>query len=262
MKIKVNGIELNYDLQSAAGKPVVVLSHSLGSSMSMWDPQVRALSPSYQLLRFDTRGHGESQAPTGPYDLDMLGDDAVALLDALDLERVHWVGLSMGGMVGQNVALRYPRRLITLSLCDTMALVTEDMQCVWLDRIKVARNAGMEELADATMQRWFTETFRRVHPEAVAPIRGQFVSTPTAGYIGCCEAIRRLNYLQELHTIGCPALVMVGEHDPATPVAASDAMHRRLTSSEMAVIPDAAHMSNIEQADTFNSTLSRFLSTH
>ncbi len=262
MKTNVNGITLNYDLQGEAGKPVVVLSHSLGSGVSMWDPQLEALTRDYRVLRFDTRGHGESQAPGGAYDLDLLGDDALALLDTLDMERVHWVGLSMGGMIGQSIALRAPHRLITLSLCDTMAVVPEDMQGVWLDRIEAARAAGMEPLADATMERWFTATFRGVNPQAVAPIRRQFVATPPAGYIGCCEAIRRLDYLSALHRLQLPALIVVGEYDPATPVAASQAMHREIPSSRLVVIPGAAHLSNVEQADSFNSTLHEFLQAH
>ncbi len=262
MHLIVNKIEMNYELSGKQGAPVVILSHSLGSSTVMWTPQIEKLSPEYQVLRYDTRGHGGSQSPGGAYDLDVLGDDAVALLDALGIERVHWVGLSMGGMIGQSIALRYPDRLSTLALCDTMAVVPNDMQGVWLERIETARESGMDALVDATMERWFTAAFRSAHAQAVAPIRRQFVATAVTGYIGCCEAIRRLNYLPRLNSVETPTLVMVGEHDQATPIAAADAMHEQIAASERVVIRDAAHLSNIEQQELFNTAMLDFLKRH
>ncbi len=262
MHLTVNDIEMNYEISGKHKAPVVVLSHSLGSSTVMWKPQIEELSSEYQVLRYDTRGHGDSEAPDGAYDLDLLGDDAVALLDALDIERVHWVGLSMGGMIGQSIALRYPERLLTLALCDTMAVVPDEMQGVWLERIEIARESGMDALADATMERWFTEAFRSTHAQAVAPIRRQFVATAVAGFVGCCEAIRCLNYLPRLNSIETPTLAVVGEHDQATPVAAADAIHDRIASSERVVIPNAAHLSNIEQHELFNKTVLDFLKRH
>lgn len=262
MHLTVNDINTTYEITGKRGAPVVVLSHSLGSSSVMWKPQVEDLNSEYQVLRYDTRGHGDSEAPDGPYDLDLLGDDAVALLDALDIERVHWVGLSMGGMIGQSIALRYPERLATLALCDTMAVVPDEMQGVWLERIATAQESGMDALADATMERWFTEPFRSAQAQAVAPIRRQFVATAVAGFIGCCEAIRRLDYLPRLNDVETPTLVVVGEQDQATPVAAADAIHDRIASSERVVIRDAAHLSNIEQHELFNATILDFLKRH
>ncbi len=256
----VNGIEMSYELSGERDAPVVVLSHSLGSSTVMWKPQIEQLEREYQVLRYDTRGHGGSEAPDGAYDLDLLGDDAVALLDALEIDRVHWVGLSMGGMIGQSIALRHPQRLLTLALCDTMAVVPDAMQGLWLERIDTARESGMEALADATMERWFTPVFRSADEQAVASIRRQFVATPVAGYVGCCEAIRRLNYLPMLTNVNVPTLVMVGEHDQATPVAAADAIHEQIAASERVVIPNAAHLSNVEQRGLFNTKMLDFLS--
>lgn len=261
MHTVANDIRLSYELSGRNDAPVVVLSHSLGSSSIMWDPQLTALEADYRVLRFDTRGHGESEATDGPYTLDMLGDDAIALLDALDIGQVHWVGLSKGGMIGQNVALRAPARLRSLALCDTMALVPEDAQPVWQERIDVAGSQGMEPLADPTMERWFTPPFHVSDAPAVARIRDQFVATPVAGYVGCCHAIRALDYLDSLSALSLPVLVMVGEHDPATPVEASRAMHAAMPGSDLAVIPSAAHLSNMEQPARFNRRLLEFLAS-
>ncbi len=262
MHLTVNDIETNYEISGKHAAPVVVLSHSLGSSAVMWTPQIEELNSEYRVLRYDTRGHGDSSAPDDAYDLDLLGDDAVALLDALDIERAHWVGLSMGGMIGQSIALRYPERLLSLALCDTMAVVPDEMQGVWLERIDTARESGMDALADATMERWFTAAFRSAHAQAVAPIRRQFVATAVAGFVGCCEAIRRLNFLPRLDGIEIPTLVVVGEYDQATPVAAADAMHEQIATSKRVVIPNAAHLSNIEQREVFNTTVLDFLRQH
>lgn len=262
MRLIVNDIEMSYEISGKDDAPVVVLSHSLGSSTVMWTPQIEELCTDYQVLRYDTRGHGDSEAPDGAYDLDLLGDDAVALLDALDIEQVHWVGLSMGGMIGQSIALRYPERLLSLALCDTMAEVPDEMQGVWLERIETARKSGMGALADATIERWFTKPFRDACAQAVAPIRRQFNATAVAGYVGCCEAIRRLNYLPRLSSVKIPTLVVVGEHDQATPVAAADAIHNQIALSERVLIHKAAHLSNIEQEKLFNATMLDFLARH
>ncbi len=261
VRTTTNNIEIHYELTGSAHAPVVVLSHSLGSAVTMWDPQVEALSSRFRVLRFDTRGHGRSSAPGGSYRLDQLTDDVVDLLAALDIDRVHWVGLSMGGMIGQGLALRYPERLNSLVLSDTMAVVTPEMQEVWLERINTAREQGMRALADATIERWFTEAFRRAHPEAVEPIRRQFIATPVSGYIGCCEAIRHLNYLPRLGEIKLPTLILVGAADPATPVSASEAMHRRMPASQLVVIPEAAHLSNVEQSGRYTELVQEFIAS-
>ena len=262
MRVIANGIEMNYAITGKEGAPVIVLSHSLGSGIVMWDPQIEKFASEFRVLRYDTRGHGQSEAPNGPYDLGVLVDDAVSLIDVLGIDRAHWVGLSMGGMIGQGIALRCPERLSTLALCDTMAVVPIEAQDVWLDRIDTARDSGVGALADTTMERWFTASFLNAQPQAVEPIRQQFLATPDSGYIGCCEAIRRLNYLSQLNNIQVPTLVVVGEQDPATPVSAADAIHAQIANSQRVVIPDAAHLSNIEQCDLFNEIIIQFLRRH
>ncbi len=236
-----------------------MLSHSLGSSLVMWNPQMRSLEPHYQVLRYDTRGHGGSDAPPGAYTLEILGDDAISLLDVLSIDVVHFVGLSMGGMIGQCLALNYPDRLKSLALCDTAALLPEEAQPIWQERIYTAREKGMQALVDSTLERWFTATYREQSPPEVELIRQQFLATPVAGYIGCSEAIRGLNYLERLSEIRIPTLIMVGEMDPGTPVAASEVMHQRITDSKLVVLPSAAHLSNVEQSEAFNLALRSFL---
>ena len=259
MIVHANGIDINFELTGKKGASVVFLSHSLGSSHIMWSPQIGRLEPVFSVLRCDTRGHGGSSAPDGPYTLEQLAGDAVALADALDIDSFHWVGLSMGGMIGQCLALNHPDRLLTLSLCDTAAAIGEDAQPVWEERIAAARKHGPRALVQGTLERWFTPAYLRPEAPLVAEIREQFLATPVAGFVGCSEAIRRLDYLDRLGEIHIPTLILVGEDDPGTPVAASRMMNERIPHSKMATIPSAAHLSNIEQADIFNDHLLDFL---
>ena len=259
MKIKANGIYINYELSGQNGANTVMLSHSLGSDLTMWSAQMEPLENIFRVLRFDTRGHGKSDAPQGKYTLEQLGDDAVALMDALGIEKAHWVGISMGGMIGQSIALNHPDRLMSLVLCDTAAIVSEEDQPVWQDRIDTARNKGLEPLLQGTLERWFTAPFLSQNPPAVEQIREQYLATPVSGFIGCSEAIRRLNYIDRLHEIHMPTLIMVGKEDLGTPVTLSRAMHERISNSRLVVIPSAAHLSNVEQPEAFTAALIDFL---
>jgi 3-oxoadipate enol-lactonase len=236
-----------------------MLSHSLACSLVMWQPQMAVLESAFQVLRFDTRGHGDSDAPSGAYSLEQLSADAVGLLDALNIETVHYVGLSMGGMIGQCLALDYTDRLKSLALCDTAAIMPEETQPIWQQRIDAAGETGMAGQVDETLERWFRPEFLQLNPPEVDMIRRQILATPPAGYIGCCEAIRRLQYLERLAQIKLPTLIMVGEEDPGTPVAASEAMHARISNSKLVILPEARHLSNIEQAGAFNTALMEFL---
>jgi 3-oxoadipate enol-lactonase len=259
MKIKANGIEMNYELSGKDGAPFVVLSHSLGSSLAMWEPQMDGLRTHYKVLRYDTRGHGKTQAPGGFYSFDLLAEDAIALMDALHVEKAHWVGLSMGGMIGQAFALSHPDRLTSLALCDTAAVLPPDAQSVWAERIGTAREKGLAHLVDGTMERWFTGPFLGLNPPEVRRIREIFLNTPVGGFIGCSEAIRGLDHLKRLHEIDVPTLILVGSEDQGTPVSASETMKERIRNVRLYVIPSAAHLSNIEQAEVFNRELLAFL---
>lgn len=259
MKATVNRMAINYAVSGKADGPVVMLSHSLATCLDMWQPQLPALESRYRLLRYDTRGHGGSDAPQGAYTLEDLADDAIGLLDALDIERVLWVGISMGGMIGQALALNHPERLQALALCDTTARMPAQVQPVWQERIDRARTRGMSALVEETLQRWFTPPYLAKRTPQVEMIRAQILATPVNGFIGCSEAIRRLDYLERLSAVTLPTLVIVGEDDPGTPVAESEAICAKIPGARLQVLSSAAHLCNIEQADGFNRTLGGFL---
>jgi len=259
MQIKANGIQMNYELSGKKGSSVVVLSHSLASSLVMWNPQMDILTPYFQILRYDIRGHGGSDVPLGAYTLEVLRDDVIGLLDALNINQVHFIGLSMGGMIGQSLALGYPHRLRSLALCDTASVIPQEAQPIWQERINKTLSKGMAAQVDETMERWFTPSFLKQSSPMVEIIRKQILATSVQGYVGCAEAIRKLNYLDRLSKIKIPTLMMVGEDDPGTPVSASEAMHKRLSNSKLVILPSARHLSNIEQAEAFNTTLLNFL---
>ncbi len=259
MKINTNGIDINYELTGKKGSPVVMLSHSLACSLVMWQPQMAVLESAFQVLRFDTRGHGDSDAPHGAYSFEQLAMDAIGLMDALKIDRVHFVGLSMGGMIGQGLALDYADRLKSLALCDTAAIMPDETDPIWQQRIEAAGEKGLQGQVDETLERWFRPEYLQQNPPVVEMIRRQILATPVAGYIGCCEAIRRLKYLDRLSKITLPTLIVVGEEDPGTPVAASEAMHERISDSRLVVLPSARHLSNIEQSEAFNAALMEFL---
>ncbi len=259
MKAETNGININYEIYGREEGDVIMFSHSLGTNLLMWDPQIKALKDRYKLLCFDTRGHGESDVPDGPYTLEELAKDAVGLLDVLGIKKVHWVGLSMGGMIAQAVALNHPERLKSLILCDTAAKVNDEDQPIWQQRIDAVLEHGMSALLQPTLERWFTPSFLEKDPPVVDLIRKLFLSTPVKGFVGCAEAIRRLNYLDRLSEISLPTLIMVGEQDMGTPVEVSQEMNRRIADSELVIIPSAAHLSNLEQPERFNAALLDFL---
>ena len=259
MKIKANGILMNYELSGKKKAPVVMMSHSLGSSLTMWEPQLESLEPHFQVLRYDTRGHGGTEAPRGPYTLDLLGEDAISLLNALGIDQMHWVGLSLGGMIGQSLALNHSDRLFSAALCDTSAMIPSEAQPVWQERINIAREKGLQPLLEPTLERWFSPAFLSRNSERVAMVRKEFLTTPVEGYIGCVEAIRKLNYLDRLIEVKSPTLIIVGEDDPGMPVSAAEAMQARIKDSKLVIIPSARHLSNVEQPAAFNAALVGFL---
>lgn len=261
MHVDANGIRVNVMLSGNRSGPVVMMSHALATALDLWWPQLAALEPQFKVLRYDTRGHGASDAPEGAYTLAQLADDAVAVMDACDIEAVHWVGISMGGMVGQTVALNHAARLRSLVLCDTAAVIPPEAQALWQQRIEKARVNGMAALAEETLERWFTPPYLAKGPPSVRRIRDMILSTPVSGFIGCSEAIRRLDFLDRLGGIRLPTLIIVGEQDPGTPVVNSEAIHSRIQNSRLEIIPSAAHLCNVEQSTTFNQSLIGFLET-
>ena len=257
MKIKTNGIEINYEI--AGDGPWVTLSHSLACNLHMWDDQMAVLTKKYKVLRFDTRGHGQSSAPPGPYTLEQMADDVKGLLDALGIRQTHWIGLSMGGMIGETFALKYPGIFRSMVLADTTSRRPPNADQMWSERIKVAQEQGMEALVESTLARWFTEPYRNARKDVMARIANDIRNTPVAGFAGCCQAISKIDLLDRLQEIKCPVFIMVGEHDHGTPPEMARQIHQKLPGSDLLIIPSAAHISNIEQTDVFNTAVLGFL---
>jgi 3-oxoadipate enol-lactonase len=259
MKINANSIAVNYTLDGPPQAPVVTLSHSLATDLSMWDPQMATLTARYRVLRYDTRGHGGTDAPGGVYTLDQLAADARALLSALGITRTHWIGLSMGGMIGQTLALASPGLFTSLALCDTTSRIPAEAKPLWAERITTAETQGMEPLVEPTINRWFTAPFVASHKDLVDRVRTMIRSTKPAGYAGCCHAISALDLTDKIAAIKTPTLIVVGEEDQGTPVAASRTMHEKIAGSDLVILKSAAHLSNIEQPAEFTRAITGLL---
>jgi len=257
MKLKANGIDIHYVIEGEG--PVVTMSHSLGADLSMWDDQARALRDRYRVLRFDTRGHGQASAPPGPYSLEQMAEDLRGLLTGLGIAETHFVGLSMGGMIGQVFALKYPPMVRSLVLCDTTSRYPKEATPVWEERFRAVKAKGMEPMVEPTLQRWFTAPFRERRRDVMDRVRTMLRGTPPQGYIGCAHAILTIDVTDQLSAVRCPALVIVGEEDPGTPVEMARAIHAALPSAELAILRSAAHLSNMEQPEEFNRVLLGFL---
>jgi len=256
MIIDIAGEPFNVHLDGPENAPVLMLSNSLSSDMSMWDAQVRAWQGQFRILRYDSRGHGGSVAPDRPYSIEELGRDAIAILDHFGIEKAHWCGLSKGGMVGMWMLTHAPERLGRVVLANTSAhMGPPDL---WNGRIRTARRGGMEALVDATVERWFTASFRERAPERIAAIRKMILGTPVQGYAGCCAAIRDMDQRWSIRSARNPVLVVVGAHDPATPPAAGQQIHEAIAGSKLVTL-DAAHISNIEAEAAFNEVVGAFL---
>lgn len=256
--IEINGTVLHYTLEGPENDNVVLLSNSLASNHTMWDPQIPELTAAgYRVLRYDSRGHGSSAAPKGPYSMTMLADDAVGLLDALGLDRVHFCGLSKGGMTGQMLGTNHSHRFHSLTLCDTSSHMPP--QDLWEERIEMARQGGMESVVDATIDRWFTKEGQQRLPDEVAKVRKMILNTPVEGFSASCHAIQDMDQRESIRAISLPVLVMVGEQDPSTPVEMARKIQENIPGAELEIIPEAAHLSNVEQSEYFNRALIAFL---
>jgi 3-oxoadipate enol-lactonase len=256
-QIAANGIDIHYELTGPAEAPVVLLSNSLGTRLEMWDPQMPALAGRYRVLRYDSRGHGRSDAPTGPYSVAMLGEDALALLDALAIAQVHFCGLSKGGMVGQWLGAHHGDRLVSLTLCATAARLGPAE--LWNQRIEQSAREGMASLVDGVTERWFTAGYRATAGAEIEQVRAMILATPPQGYGACCAAIRDMDQSEAVRSIRTPTLIVAGADDPATTIDVMRDLHERILGSRFVEISQAAHLLNIEQAERFNETLTGFL---
>jgi 3-oxoadipate enol-lactonase len=259
MRVKVNGISIEYELQGQPGRPVVTLSHSLATSMQMWDPQVAALAQHFQVLRYDMRGHGASDAPAGPYSIEMLAEDVEGLWDELGIQQSYFAGLSVGGKIGLKLALRCSKRLRGLILCNTTCRIPPEGRAVWDERIAQVLAGGVESQLEATLKRWFTDGFRAADLDTVTWIAGLILATPPQGFIGCSRAIQDFDYIESLWAIKTPVLLLPGENDSGTPPAYSDEIRERVPATRLIVVPNAAHLSNVEQPGFVTAAMLEFL---
>ena len=256
----VNHTTLEYRLDGPDGAPVIVLSNSLASNLTMWNPQLPALlNAGFRVLRYDSRGHGGSSVQTGPYTMEMLTGDLAALLDHLRFDQVCVMGCSMGGMVAQMFASTQPERVRALLLTATAChMPPPDL---WDQRIAAVRAGGMPAVAEGTIERWFTGPGRARMPAEVKRVREMVAATPAEGFCACCEAIRDMDQRESIKSIRAPTLVIVGEQDPGTPVAAAQAIHERIAGSRLTIIPEAAHFVHMEQEAAFNAAMTGLLNS-
>ena len=246
--VRAGDIEVAYELQGAPGAPVVMLAHGILSAHGMWAEVARALRPRWRVLAYDLRGHGGTTATQPPYTMDRLARDAIALLDALGLERVHFIGSSLGGMVGQRLGAHHAGRLHSLTLANTSAV--QGAAAAWQERIATAQAQGVAPLVETTLQRWFTPAFLAGDPGPVQRMRALAAATDPRGFCGCAAAVRDLAQADLLPAIAVPALVLVGEQDQATPPAAGEFIRQHVAGAQLARLP-AAHQCAVECPDAF-----------
>ena len=255
--VDANGARLFYRFDGPPEAPVLMLSNSLGTELGMWEGQLPDFARRLRVLRYDSRGHGRSEVLPGPYRIEDLGRDALALLDALGVGRARFCGLSMGGMVGMWLGSNAAERIERLVLCNTSAqLGTPE---IWNSRIELVHRGGMEAVTPTVLERWFTSEFRARAPQAVERVRSMLLATSPDGYAACCEALRDMDQLAAIGSIRAPTLVVVGEHDPATPPAHGRAIAERIRGATLVELK-AAHLSNIEAAEQFTAAVLDFLS--
>ena len=259
MRIRANGIDVEYRIEGPPAAPVVMFSHPLAATLEVWDAQAAALTGRYRVLRYDARGHGGSAVPPGPYTLAEMASDAVALLDALGIAQVHFVGLSMGGCVGMTAALDHASRFKSLVLADTTSQYAPETGAMWEQRIRGAERDGMAPIVEPTMEIWFSAGFREAHKGAVDRVRAMLHATDPRGYIAAIRAIAPVDLTARLDAIRCPTLVLVGENDPGTTPAMARLIQERIPGARLAVLPGARHCSAVEAAEAFNTALLHFL---
>ena len=255
--VNVNGVDIAYRFDGPENGRVLLVANSLMANGSMWDWNVPAFADRYRILRYDKRGHGRSSVVPGPYSIAQLADDAAGLLDALQIEKAHFMGLSIGGMIGQQLGARYPERVYSLALCNTASEMPP--RSLWEDRFQTARTQGLAGLVDGTISRWFTAPFIERAPHDIEKVRQMILGTNVDGYIACGSAVRDMAQSTMLLKIKTPTLVLSGRHDPACTVDQGTVLNRLIDGSRMVIIEDAAHLSNIEQPAQFNQAVRAFI---
>ena len=264
MLIKLEGgRRLYYDLVGPEKAPVVCFTHSLASDGGMWAEQMPPLmAAGWRILRLDMRGHGGSDPVAGDYTMAALADDAAKALDFLAIPKVHWVGLSIGGMIGQAFALGHGQKLHSMMLCDTSPGTMPGAAAAWGPRIEAVKKANsLEPLADPTMERWFTDAWKPRNPARWKEIRSTIAGTTPAGYLGCSAAIMNFDFVPRLPTVKVPTLVVCGSDDAGTPPAGNRQIAALIPGGRYEEIPDARHFPNVEHPDVFNRIMMGWLSS-
>lgn len=255
--VTLNGVDIFYKLDGSSSNPPLLFSNSLGTDHAMWDAQVSALVKNFYLIRYDTRGHGQTMAPNGPYLIDDLGKDVVALLDYLNISKVNFCGLSMGGVIGQWLGINHPDRLNNLILSNTAPKVgTPDN---WIQRAKLVRASGMKQVAESAPSRWFTHNYIKENYAEVDRLVSMLKDSNPEGYASCCEALSKADLIDKIRLIEVPTLVIAGSNDPVTTIADGIFMTKMIQNSWLFQI-EASHISNVEAADDFTKELLTFLS--
>jgi 3-oxoadipate enol-lactonase len=257
MKASVNGIDINYEIHGKEGAPWLIMSHSLACSVRMWDPQLAAFKDRFHMVAHDMRGHGATSAPEGAYTLEQLAEDVVGLAGHLGIKKFHFMGLSIGGMIGQILADKHAALLDKVVLADTGHAQSPEMVKQWDERIAIAESKGMKALLPSTLERWFTEPYRKANPPELGKIAKLIEDTPVAGYVGCGRAICKLNTTARLKEIRKPVLAITGESDGSA--AATKFIGENIPGGRFVSIAQAAHIANVEQAEKFNQALRDFL---
>jgi 3-oxoadipate enol-lactonase len=255
----INGYEIAYSLHGDQNRPVVVLSHALATSMDIWAYQLPLLAHRFRILLYDLRGHGRSAAPGDSYTMHELASDLAALLDYLKISRVTFVGLSIGGMVGQAFALRYPAKLSGLVLCSTGSRTEQQAKATIEERINKVRTEGLKGQVPATLTRWFSAEFMEEAPATMAWVSDLILGTSVDGYTGCARALQGLDFTEALSEVQIKTLIIPGEHDLAFPERVSRAIQQKISGSDLVLLKGAAHLGNVERPQRFNEILLDFL---
>jgi len=257
-KLTADGVEIAYEVIGLSG-PWVTFSHSLGCTRQMWQPQIQALAGRCRVLVYDLPGHGESAVPSARGSLEHLVADVRALMDHLTIEKTHHVGISIGGMIGQTLAIESPERVSRLVLANTAAFLPPPVVRMWEERIALAGEKGLDGIAQASLERWFPQPFRATHPELMDRMAAVFSRTSVQGYVSCSEAIMGLDTRARLNRIHSPVLIIGGTEDPGAPAGALRLMNQSIQGSELVMLQGAGHLSSIDAAQEFNRVLTRFL---
>lgn len=252
-------VTLNTKIDGVAGRPWIVLSNSLGADLSMWDPQIPFLAERFRILRYDTRGHGGSSTPRGPYSFDDLVGDVIALMDHYEIEKAHFMGLSMGGMTGLGLALEHPDRLERVICADGRADAPPPFRAMWDDRIGKVEASGLEAIIGGTLATWFTDDWRAANPDGEAKIRAMIAGNDPVGYVNCCRALQGLDYLRQLGGVTVPVLYVGGSEDKGASPEVMQAMADATPGGRYTEIPNAAHIANINATDAFNAAIAGYL---